>query len=82
MLPILEIHKADAHWLRGILRAAMEEFESTDSKASRSWAEGTIKMVKICSDAYVNVHKMERQAYEIDNKDKGESSITITRGYV
>jgi hypothetical protein len=39
-------------------------------------------MVKLCTEAYVNIHKMERQAYEIDAKDAKEATLTITRGYV
>ena len=75
-------HREEPNSIRERLYAGLKAHRAAETKESKQLAFEDLKAAKIASECMSNIHKMERVAYGLEEKDKdsgGEITVTVVR---
>lgn len=63
---IIRRHQEEPETVRGMLYAGIETHQAAESKEAKALAFEDLKAAKISSEVLLNIHRLERQAWNLD----------------
>lgn len=77
---IIRRHQEETNAIRERLNAGLESHKAAHDKESKALAFDDLKAAKISSECLLNIHKAERQAWALDDRD-AQPTVIIERSF-